>query len=447
MRCLLCIPFGIVLVLAAETARAQPRYGALLRDGSWIVGTELVGDSWEPTAKIDNQRLFEPANPARAVCEELRQCLPPEDFLALANGDVLPGRVREFLPADSQSGQPDRLLVELHSPLHPAKEDFLAVRADRVLQIVRGGEPSTEPPPGTIRFADGRTLIARSVRFSKEGIRGLTDDEVVEAGFDEILQLHLPQVDVLAAVVADTRSPPLDRTAGIVRLHTVRGAVLTYRRSAGRVEMRFPPTEEQPRRRASQAVRSLLIEPSWAVGTVVVPIDSIFRLGFRSDSEVPLSALPARALREKRGIHYWPWRRDRSVTGGDLRSGLITAVWGVGTHSHSEIAFQLPPGARRFHAVVGLDAAVGGGGCVRVGAFRDRVEGKPLFTSPLLTGADDPVTVGPLDISGANTLILVTAMAHAERPPGADPFDICDQVNWLMPTVTLESPADDPPTP
>jgi len=80
---------------------------------------------------------------------------------------------------------------------------------------------------------------------------------------------------------------------------------------------------------------------------------------------------------------------------------------------------------------------------VRVGAYRDRVAGDPLFVSRMLTGADEPQTVGPLDVSGAKTLILVTAMAHDGRPPGADPFDVRDQVCWLMPTVTVELPATD----
>ena len=75
----------------ADAARAQPRYGALLSDGSWIVGADLLGDPWEATAKIDNRRLFDPANPARVVCEELRSCRPAEEFLALLGAAATPG--------------------------------------------------------------------------------------------------------------------------------------------------------------------------------------------------------------------------------------------------------------------------------------------------------------------------------------------------------------------
>jgi len=427
------------------TARAGYHYGALLRDGTWIAGAELVGgDPWEDSVRLAGRLLFASGNPVRVLCDELKRVEPAEDFLRLANGDVLPGRVRRFLPADAEQGLPARLVVVPDPPLRGAGEEGLAVRADRVLSVVRGGSPGPASPPGTIRFTDGRSVAARAVRFSEKGVRALGDDGIVTGTFDEIVEIAMPEVDVIGAVLDDARWPPLDDAGRIVQLRTVGGAALTYRRAMTHVAEKLPGGGKKVRsRQADQLVRYLFVRPSWSVGAVMVPAESVRCLSFREPDEVPLSALPAETVRERRGLHYWPWRRDRSVTGAQLRSGRITAAWGLGTHSHSEIAFELPPGAKSFHTLVGVDAAVGQGGCVRVGAYRDRVGGEPLFVSRTLSGADEPESVGPLDVGGAKTLILVTAMAHDGRPAGADPFDIRDQVCWLMPTVTVDPPAAD----
>ena len=49
--------------------------------------------------------------------------------------------------------------------------------------------------------------------------------------------------------------------------------------------------------------------------------------------------------------------------------------------------------------------------------------------------------VGPLPLTGAKRLVLVTDFGHDDRPADAYPLDIGDHVNWLMPLVTIDEDA------
>ena len=114
------------------------------------------------------------------------------------------------------------------------------------------------------------------------------------------------------------------------------------------------------------------MQPNWSLGMILVPIDSIWRQSFRAAKEVPLSLLPAKTLSEKVGIHRWPWRRNENVEGGTLASGTIAVDLGVGTHSCCEIAFELPPQAKEFTTLVGLDRCIGPGACATCKIYADQ---------------------------------------------------------------------------
>ncbi len=90
---------------------------------------------------------------------------------------------------------------------------------------------------------------------------------------------------------------------------------------------------------------------------------------------------------------------------------------------------------------MGLDSVVGKGGCARAVVYCDKAEGEPLFRSKHLIGADDLADTGELSLDGAGgktQLVLVAHPAHTDRPPGSDPFDIRDVVDWLEPQLTLD---------
>ena len=177
------------------------------------------------------------------------------------------------------------------------------------------------------------------------------------------------------------------------------------------------------------------------MGVVLVPVDSIWRQSFRAAKEVPLSLLPAKTLREEIGLHRWSWRRDANVDGDELASGGVLADHGVGTHTCCEIAFELPPQAKTFTTLVGLDRSIGPGACATCKIYSEQAAGKPLFSSGPLRSGQEPTPVGPLSIAGCRSLVLATAWAGDARPPDAYPLDIGGHVDWLMPFVIVEADA------
>ncbi len=100
----------------------------------------------------------------------------------------------------------------------------------------------------------------------------------------------------------------------------------------------------------------------------------------------------------------WEYARDAATTGLDLRLAGSTYDKGVGLHSHSRLTYAVPPGCRRFDALVGLDDRTGRRGSVRVHVLAD---GKPLDLGDdrELTAAGGPLRVN-VDLAGARELTL-----------------------------------------
>jgi hypothetical protein len=115
----------------------------------------------------------------------------------------------------------------------------------------------------------------------------------------------------------------------------------------------------------------------------------------------------------------WPYRSDRNVTGGMLRSGGRLHLKGLGVHSASRLTYRLRQPYRRFEAELSIDDGTSGGGSVRFVVF---VDGKPKYTSPIVRGGMAPVPVS-VDLSGAERLDLVVDFA--------DRADELDHANWL----------------
>ncbi len=434
------IPAIVVAIVVASTAlgaRAEERFWAVFRDGSVAAGSAFGGeDPWGDTATLGGRRLFGVANTVAVIRDNTLGPSPDAPRVVMANGDVVPGKVIRFLPASPQSNLPPRLLLSPALPMKTPEAGGLAVRADRVKRIVFVAGADRRRDPGTILFVDGQAITASALHWTEQGVRVLTDTGVVTARFDELAELTVPNVDVIAAVLDDGRPRHGERLGLVGRLETADGAVLTYRRATARVESQATSPRRSAGRRAGTK-RTVSLTPSWALGPVAVPVDRVWLRSYRAAGEIPLSLLPAETLTQRSLLHYWPWRRNRNLRGGLLQSGPLTVGLGVATHPYSEIAFELPPAAGRFATLVGLDNAVGQAGCARVAIYRDAVSGKPLHRTGLLRGGENPTMVGPLDVAGVKRLILVTEAAHEDRPPGTDPLDIGDHVDWLLPIVIL----------
>jgi hypothetical protein len=87
------------------------------------------------------------------------------------------------------------------------------------------------------------------------------------------------------------------------------------------------------------------------------------------------------------GVH-WPLAADRSVAGNELRLAGGTFDKGLGLHSASEVTFSVPPHARRFEALAGLDEFTGRRGAVLLDV---KADGRSLLSKPVaLTGRGPP---------------------------------------------------------
>ena len=183
-----------------------------------------------------------------------------------------------------------------------------------------------------------------------------------------------------------------------------------------------------------------MVQPVWSLHPLWVPFSSIHtRLSFAPD-QVPLSRVhPTAAVSPA----LLPWYLDRNSAGQLLRSGGQRHGWGFAVHAYSELSFALPQCAKSFRSRVGLDHLALAGGCVRARVYVGSVKSSPVYQSPLLIGSKKTADTGWIQLrlpsKGPKHLILQADPAHEDRPPGADPLNIRDKLDWLDPQLGLDT--------
>jgi hypothetical protein len=225
-----------------------------------------------------------------------------------------------------------------------------------------------------------------------------------------------------------------DCTARLMRIETFAGLVATT--SMSRFQARAMSGNPQD--------WFHLLAPSWSLDPFWVRHTHIQWRRFFLPPEVPLAQIePTKvALRSSIG-GGWQCHTDRNVQGSPLRNGGKTYGWGFGVQAFAELQFDLPATVKQFQARVGLDEAAGRGGCARGLVYLNRPDGEPIARTNHLIGSSESVAIGPIALAGPaagqKTLLLVADTAHADRPPGSDPLDIRDLVDWLEPVLFLDA--------
>lgn len=433
MACRTFLLTSFLLLFLTAPAVAE-RFEAVLRDGQRIVGDRLDQIHTPAEAYLGEQALFNADNPVRRLRDTQQPVRRRGMLLEMTNGDVLPGWLTTWSAQQADGSALAQFTVAVGES-HAASDlasGMVAVRADCVRRVYLADVAPTPYTPRLVIAQDGRRAVARGLRFTSNAVHALTETGVLEISFADLRELHLPTNNDTQDVLRDGVWSDGEASSPVVRLMTTNGAEITYCASMavlipGEHWRRDPPAPDR-----------LAIRPSWSLDTLHVNLAAMASLHFRAPTEVPLSLLPAEVLEQRSILHAWPWRRNANVRGGRLQSGLLSSELGVGMHSYSAVAFTLPPGAREFRSWVGLDTAVGNGGCVRCRVLRDNLDGELLWESPLLRGGTEPLQVGPLNVQDAARLVLVVDFAHEERPPDADPWDVRDEVNWIDPLVTID---------
>lgn len=464
---------ALCLTFTAQAHTGSPlaaeAYKAVLCDETEVTGNRLLG--WFPRTKpsLDGKALFEDENPVRLLYNTTlaRSSIRPP-YVVMSNGDVVPGSVEKYDARSSKLESPE-LIVSLLRPLQALKSNKLRVRADCVRCIVHAGPVSNDLAPGTLILHRGGSVKARSLRWTADGVIALSESAVVKARFDEIAQLDIPSANPIAGLKHDGHGAH----GLIARMETNNSAVLTYPRAPSAsvvvddrvlgylhrrgydlgdaIDRGWNLTRRRRflffslRRRGTTEKRLEVVRPAWSLERIVVPNEAVNQRGYRNADEIPLSLLPAMLLSHECLVcPNLSWRRNQNLHGEALVSGGLRADLGIATRSHSEIAFQLPPGAQEFSSWVGIDRSVGSGGCVRCKVFLGdeygaQISGDPVWTSAFLRGGDRPEWIAPIDVSRAAQVVLVTEYGHYGRPDGSDPLDIRDEVDWLLPKIRLDS--------
>jgi hypothetical protein len=436
------LAFGVALWWPGPTAvGAEPRYVAVLADGTRVEGRQVSG--WgdaKMQPKLDATELLDPSRPFRWLRD---LTLSPDDvdpestgLVELTNGDRVPGRVEAFVSggADRARPEPPHLVVAINRPLSPggpAAQPKIRILPQFVRSIVLARGMSRQIEPGTLLFHDGRRFAYRSLRWQADGVRVLTGDGIREAPFSELAGLRLPLGDAWHDYCAELAAIDPECKSRLVRLETTQGWILTATLA------RLVPAGSGKHNAWRHA-----IQPAWSLDPIAMPFSMIRAWWTFAPHEIPLSRwLPARFVSRPMLGNGWSWQVDRNVEGGLLASAKQAHGWGFGVHAPCELWFEIPPCARGFQVRVGLDRLAGAGGCARALICLDGPQTPPRFRSKHLIGSTEIVDAGTLALTARDArkyLILVADAADRDRPPGADPLDIRDLVDWIEPLWLLD---------
>jgi hypothetical protein len=421
--------------IALDAQADELTFSGEFADGVYVTGGR-IGD-WHDTGaqpQLNGRRLFDGQAIRWLRNDSNEQPVRPRAFVEMVGGDRLPGQVVEHHEGVESAAerQPDHLTVRVDVPIdmpdQPART-HLRVKLTGLRRIVwqrRGGDHYV---PGTLFYIDGRQIEFRAVRWAPTSVVLLLAEGTRKVPFSDIAELHFPArnswdnyYESLAVLTAEC-------TARLMQIETFAGLVAST--SLSRFQARAISGDPNG--------WFHMLEPAWSLDPFWVRHTHIQWRRFFLPDDVRLSQIEPSKVIERSSIGGgWRCQIDKSVHGQPLRNGGKTFGWGFGMQAFAEMHFDLPAAARQFQTRIGLDEAAGRGGCARGLVYANKREAEPLAKTKHLIGSNELVDSGPLALAGAKSLLLVADPAHADRPPGSDPFDIRDMVDWLEPVLSLD---------
>lgn len=325
--------------------------------------------------------------------------------LFLANGDRL-GVERLEIRDDAAIGTRADVTGDLSVPLE-------------FLQAVLFDETDT-PQQGPMRRWLRRAPVTRDVVLLQNGdrmdgeLRTLTDAECIVATAAGETSIDRRRITGIAFNRELMTKPPI--AARPVRVQLSDGSLLTA---------------------AEVVVGEETFSVTAASGVALsLPFAAVERLDFLGERVVALSMLPV--LNDQSHGYLQeavPLEMDGNAAGGPLQLTREFRGWGLGVWSGSDLTWELPAGAARFHAVVGLDADAAAGGSVE---FVVRVDGREAARTGRRAGTDAPQEIGPVLLQDVRRLRLVVEFS--------DRGDVLDMADWLRPTLLMNADVVTPPS-
>jgi hypothetical protein len=452
---LLCGPlrfcvFALSVCLLAASVSAElfePKQRFLgMRNNLARVNDERVTEWGDQAAvpKLAGQPIFDAANPFRWLID---QAVPlpvaPEAFVEFLGGDCLPGRVVDFVPAETDSFEAhgELLVVEpLISVDVPGQPTTPFLRVDtRWLRRVVFQKRSTNPQryqPGTVFLHDGSQVKFRVIRWSETALSVLTEGGVHNLLFSQVAELHMPAADPWNVYFEQlaTLSPNLG--SRLLQVETSTGLTLTASTE------RYRPQFSGDKNKSEDWYP--LFQPAWSLDPISVPFKEIRTWRFFSALEPPMTLFEPTAARLNPVFSGgWNWQRNLSVQQSPLKNVSLLSGWGFGVHAPTELVFALHPTVTGIRSRLGLDNVVEKGGSAEALIALSTNEAAPLYKSGVLIGSDKTADSNWLNVTasadGKALLKLKADPAITTRPKGSDPFDIRDCIDWLEPQWRLDA--------
>ena len=158
------------------------------------------------------------------------------------------------------------------------------------------------------------------------------------------------------------------------------------------------------------------------VSDLAVKLSDVAEIRFNSDRSVYLADLePAKVLQVGMFDVVFPFRKNRSTTGGPLRLGGQTYARGLGLHSRCDLTYKLDGEYVAFVALAGIDDKAPARGSATLKVLGD---GKELIEPLKLAGGAQGVPVR-CSLKGVKTLKIVVDF-------GDDGTDIGDHVSLAI---------------
>lgn len=163
------------------------------------------------------------------------------------------------------------------------------------------------------------------------------------------------------------------------------------------------------------------VSPTWdPAATLVLDVEEIASVQVLGGRVQYLSQLsPVKVVESTVVAPPQPYRMDQSCQGDALRIAGKRYPWGIGVHADSELTFALDGRFREFLADVGVASRMGQRGSV---VFVVRGDGKELFRSKVITGAEAKPVEVKVSVEGVKLLML--------QVTNADDLDLGDAANW-----------------
>lgn len=437
-RFCVCLPF----LVAATALPAAERYVAQFQDGVRIEDAEVK--TWhdvETKPTLAGKLIFDPANPARWILDRQQPPGPPASaYVEFAGGDRLAGTVVGVQTGqeDPYDQRPQHLFVkpaaDWHFPDDKQPSD-IRVSTEFVQRIVWQRTGNDEYRPNTVVLRNGGSFAFRSVRWDKDQLRLLTTEGVRELAWDDLAELHLPRLDPWNSYLDQLAVTNPTCAARMIQMETIDGsrctASLERFRARNWGDANRPDTWYQH------------IQPAWSLDPLWARYRKVRSWRFFQPDVVPLTLITPADV-EQRAVFGtgWTWQINRSARQGLMQSAQFDFGGGFGVQASTELRFDLPALARALRTQAGLDRSSGTGGCVNLAILDGSA--KPLYQVDHLIGSARVIDTGwlavPTDESTPRQIVLLADMDHDQRPPGADPFDIRDAVNWYEPEVRLDLP-------